>query len=185
MIIGPIFFNETITAERYQELIMNFLFFWEVGEQDYWYQQDGATPHICQFSNADLERVFRWSHYFSKLVAPSIPGSIATGFLSLGVFEGERVKNIPHTSDELKQNIELCISNVTPAVLHRVAPKTRERVNACIAERGGHFQHLTQRCFLFSDFNVFYFLTRRICVRSGLRDFSITLYNEGLHIKQI
>jgi hypothetical protein len=60
--------------------------------------------------------------------------------------------------------------------LHRVALNTRKRVNACIAERGGHFQHLIQHCFWFSDFNVIYFLTNRTCVRNGLRDFSITLY---------
>jgi hypothetical protein len=45
-----------------------------------------------KFNNADVERGLWWSHYFSKLVAPSIPGSIATGFLTLGVFEGERVQ---------------------------------------------------------------------------------------------
>jgi hypothetical protein len=50
-------------------------------------------------------------------------------------------------------------------------------MNAYIAERGGHFQHLISHCFLFSDFNVIYFLTNRAFVRTGLRDFSITLYS--------
>jgi hypothetical protein len=59
-------------------------------------------------------------------VAPSIPGSIATGFISLGVSEGEHVyKNNPHTSRELKQNLALCISNVTAETLHQVASNTR------------------------------------------------------------
>jgi hypothetical protein len=47
------------------------------------------------FNNTDVERVLWWSHYFSKLVAPSIPGSIAAGFLSLGVLVGERVQKVP------------------------------------------------------------------------------------------
>jgi hypothetical protein len=34
MIIGPIFFSETITAERYQELITNSMSFLAVDEQD-------------------------------------------------------------------------------------------------------------------------------------------------------
>jgi hypothetical protein len=34
-IIGLIFFNETITAEYYQELIMNFISLLEFDEQDY------------------------------------------------------------------------------------------------------------------------------------------------------
>jgi hypothetical protein len=40
-IIGPIFFSETITAERYQELIMNFISLLEAEEQDCWFQQMG------------------------------------------------------------------------------------------------------------------------------------------------
>jgi hypothetical protein len=39
--------------------------------------------------------------------------------------------------------------------LHRVASNMRKRVNACIAERGGHFKH-----FFFSDFNLIYFLKK-------------------------
>jgi hypothetical protein len=44
-IIGPILFSETITAERYQELIMNFISLLEADEQDCWFQQDGAMAH--------------------------------------------------------------------------------------------------------------------------------------------
>jgi hypothetical protein len=47
-------------------------------------------------------------------------------------------------------------------------------VNECIAECSGHFEH--NIVFLFSDFNVVYFLTNRTCVRDRLRVFSITLY---------
>jgi hypothetical protein len=49
---------------------------------------------------------------------------------------------LPHTLEEIKQNIEVRISKVTAKTLHRVVSKMRKRVNACIAERGGHFQHL-------------------------------------------
>jgi hypothetical protein len=45
-------------------------------------------------------------------------------------------KNNPHT-EELKRNTELCISNVS----YRVAWNMRKRVNACITECDGHFQH--------------------------------------------
>jgi hypothetical protein len=33
--------------------------------------------------------------------------------------------------------------------LHRVASNMRKRVNACIAERGGHFQHFVWHCLSF------------------------------------
>jgi hypothetical protein len=34
-----------ITAERYQEFIMNLISLLKVDEQDCWFQQDGATAH--------------------------------------------------------------------------------------------------------------------------------------------
>jgi hypothetical protein len=43
--------------------------------------------------------------------------------------------------------------------VHRVASVVGKEVNACIAERGSHFQHLIWHCFLFPDFNVVCFLT--------------------------
>lgn len=46
LITDLIFFCETTTAECYQELIMNFISFLEVDEQDCCFQQDGATTHI-------------------------------------------------------------------------------------------------------------------------------------------
>jgi hypothetical protein len=74
-----------------------------------------------KFNNAVVERVLWWSHYFSKLVASSIPGSIAAEFLSLGLLKENVYKNNLHTLEELKQNIQLYISSVTAETLHRVA----------------------------------------------------------------
>jgi hypothetical protein len=51
-------------------------------------------------------------------------------------------KNNLHTLKELKQNIELCFSNITAETFHQVASNMKKRVNACITEYGGHFQHL-------------------------------------------
>jgi hypothetical protein len=63
-----------ITAERYYKLTVNFISFLEVDEQDcllvsarWGYGADS------KFNNANVERVLWWSHYFWKIVAPSIP----------------------------------------------------------------------------------------------------------------
>jgi len=53
----------------------------------------------------------------------------------------------PHSLDELKQNIQNCILNVTSETVHQIASYIKKRVDADIAERSGHFQHLL------SDFN--------------------------------
>jgi hypothetical protein len=54
---------------------------------------------------------FFGGHFVSWNLWP--PRSITTGFLSLGVFKENIYKNKLYTLEEFKQNIELCISNVT------------------------------------------------------------------------
>jgi hypothetical protein len=51
-----------ITAERYQELIMNFISLLEVDEQDCWFQQDGATAHT---ENPTMQLM---SEFFSRSI---------------------------------------------------------------------------------------------------------------------
>jgi hypothetical protein len=89
--IGPVFFNETITAERYQELIMNFISLLEAHEQDCWFQQNGATAHTENSTIQMLSEFFGGRIISRNLWPPSIPGYIGTGFLSVGDFE-ERVQ---------------------------------------------------------------------------------------------
>jgi hypothetical protein len=63
--------------------------------------------HKWQFNNANVEQVLQWSHYLLKLMASSIPGSIATGFLPWGRLKKHVYKN-PYTLEDVKQNTELC-----------------------------------------------------------------------------
>jgi hypothetical protein len=50
----------------------------------------------------------------------------------LGVLVENVYKNKPHTLEELKRNIELCISDVTAETLHWVASNMRKRVTASL-----------------------------------------------------
>jgi hypothetical protein len=96
-----------------------------------------------KFNNVDVEQVLWWLHYFSKLVAPpqspdlSPPDFYLWGFLKENVY-----KNNSHTLEELKQNTELCISNVTAETLQQVASNMRKKNECMHRYRGGHFQHL-------------------------------------------
>jgi hypothetical protein len=76
-------------------------------------------------------------------VAPLISGFIDTEFLFCDIFEKGWVQNNLHALQDLKQNNELCTSNVIAEPLHWVTLNIIKSVNACIAERGGHLQHLT------------------------------------------
>jgi hypothetical protein len=44
-IVDPIFFSEIVTAEKYQEIIMQFTSLLNEEERFCWLQQDGATSH--------------------------------------------------------------------------------------------------------------------------------------------
>jgi hypothetical protein len=43
---------------------------------------------------------------------------------------------------ELKHNIEQTVADTDPETLHKVTQNTLKRVDTCLQEGGGHFQHL-------------------------------------------
>lgn len=57
-IIGPIFFTETITSERYKDIIENFVSLLEEDERYCWFQQDGAPCHTANSSMNFLAEFF-------------------------------------------------------------------------------------------------------------------------------
>jgi hypothetical protein len=65
---------------------------------------------------------------YRNLLPPRSPDLSPLDFYLWGVLKENVYKNNPHTSEELKQNTELCISNVTAETLHRVASDMRKRV---------------------------------------------------------
>jgi hypothetical protein len=50
--------------------------------------------------------------------------------------------NRPQTIEDLTQNTEVVISNISQETLKKVSGNMVTRVNTCYAENGGHFQHL-------------------------------------------
>jgi hypothetical protein len=64
-------------------------------------------------------------------VAFLIPRSVATRFLFWGFLKNVYKKQLAH-KNELKQNTELCISNIIAGTLHWVPSDMRERVYASI-----------------------------------------------------
>ncbi|XP_076254287.1 uncharacterized protein LOC143192681 [Rhynchophorus ferrugineus] len=116
-IIAPYFFENdqgvavTVTAERYQDIIQNFLvteIVEEQGLEDMWFQQDGATAHTARSTIQLLNDVFprelisqsgnlAWPAKSPDLTAPDF---FLWGFLELKVY-----MNKPQTIQHLKGNI--------------------------------------------------------------------------------
>jgi hypothetical protein len=106
-----------ITAEHYQELIMNFISLLEVDEQDCSLQHDGATVHTANSSVQMLSEFFGGRIISQNLWPPQSLDLSPSDFCLWGFLKEKVCKNNPHVA-ELKQNIELCISNITAETLH-------------------------------------------------------------------
>ncbi|GFG30322.1 hypothetical protein Cfor_01564 [Coptotermes formosanus] len=52
---GPLFFEQTIAAENYQNLLTQFIPLLEQNERDCWFRQDGTTAHIAHIKTAFLQ----------------------------------------------------------------------------------------------------------------------------------
>ena len=143
-IIGPIFFSETVTAERYCNQIL-FPFIGCLNEDEIsraYFQQDNATAHTANRSLALLEEVFA-ERIISKGVWPArSPDLTPPDFYLWGAAKGNVYKNNPRNIDELKIEIQDYIQSVTAETLRFVFDNKIKRVNLCMQEGGKHFQHL-------------------------------------------
>jgi hypothetical protein len=129
-------------------------------------RQSSFNSRSARMSFSQVQRVFIVEHYLAS-----------RSYLTC---QNEFRDTFPYFPVPNKSTISRLVNRYRDTgTLHRVASNIRKRVNACIAERGGHFQRL-----FFSDFNVIYFLTNRTCVRNGLCDFSMTLYCWSYQIKE-
>jgi hypothetical protein len=53
--VRPLLFEETITAESYQNILTQFSALLEQNERDCWFQQDGATAYTADIKAAFLQ----------------------------------------------------------------------------------------------------------------------------------
>jgi hypothetical protein len=67
--IGPLFFETTINAEAYQELIQQFIALLQVDECNCWFQQGSATAHTAASTMETLHEFFG-ENVISKRVWP-------------------------------------------------------------------------------------------------------------------
>jgi hypothetical protein len=68
-IVAPIFFSETVTPEKYQEIIMQFISLLNEEECFYWLQQDDATLHTAN-STMEMLKQFFDDRIISKNLGP-------------------------------------------------------------------------------------------------------------------
>lgn len=143
-IIGPIFFNTTVTSEVYRSDIL-FPFIGQLNEEELlnsFFQQDNATAHTAHASMDLLGDVFGERVISQGLWPPRSPDLTPPDYFFWGAAKSTVYKNNPGTIDELKLAITNYTNSITRETLVKVFDNKIKRVNLCIQQNGGHFQHL-------------------------------------------
>jgi hypothetical protein len=144
-LIGPIFFHQTINAERYRELILNeFINQLDDEELQYGYfQQDGATPHTTQ---ANLQYL---SDFFGDRVIsrgtntpwpPRSPDLTPLEFSVFGYLKNEMYKRQMNNLNQLMEEITNCCRNINEQMLQNIFENKKMRVRRYLQQNGGHFE---------------------------------------------
>lgn len=142
-IIGPIFFNENINAERYRTLILE-VFINQLHDDELergYFQQDGAPPHVARVTLQYLQEYFG-DRLISTYRWPSrSPDLTPLDFSLFGDLKTKVFQNRPHNMEELQAAIEQEIHNIDQNQLQRIFDNMKRRVDLCLESDGGHFEH--------------------------------------------
>jgi hypothetical protein len=98
------------------------------------------TPY-CKHNNF-LAGIFGERVIGGGLWPPRSPDLTPPNFFSVGMSERQSVPQNPRNLEELKHNIEANVTSINEQTLRNVARNIVKRVDACMHEGGGHFQHL-------------------------------------------
>jgi len=137
-IIGPIFFDATITTAAYMEIINTFVN--QLDDEELtigYFQQDGATSHTSHASMSEIQSFFG-DRVISKGLRPPRSSDLAPpGYFLLGYLKGTVYRNKPRNIDALKANITEEIRIVTADVLAKTFQNMTCRVQSCLDANGG------------------------------------------------
>jgi hypothetical protein len=117
--VGPIFFSGTVIAEKYQEIIMQFISL--LNEERFcWLQQDGATLHTASSTMEKLKQFFDDRIISKNLWPPQSPDLTPPDYFLWGYLKQVVYSYRPQTIEDLKQNTEIAISNISHETLKKV-----------------------------------------------------------------
>lgn len=140
-IIGPIFFNNTINAERYRNnLLLPFVNQLHDDElRAGYFQQDNATAHKTRETMELLHEFFD-----NRIVdfPPRSPDLTIMDYFIYPHLKNRVFTNRPHTIEELTDAIRNVCEEITPHNLRNAFNNMRRRVTVCIENEGAHFEHL-------------------------------------------
>jgi len=155
-VIGPYFFDGTLTDQRYLEFLRNelipdvCLMFPNANNPNIpgysiWFQQDGAPPHFSREVRQYLNEVFpgRWIGRRGQLEWPArSPDLTPMDFFLWGYLKHRVYVNKPNSVEELKNKITYEIQQIPPEMIHNVLEEFELRLAYCQEVNGAQFEHL-------------------------------------------
>lgn len=154
-VIGPIFFEENLTGERYlrflqEDLTPSLAAIFPNAEDNaifddrLWFQQDGAPPHYAVVVRQYLDEAFpqRWIGRRGPIEWPArSPDLNPLDFFLWGYLKSKVYVTKPHDLEDLKAKLRHEIRQITPQMLHNVKNGFYHRLGLCQDKNGAHFEH--------------------------------------------
>lgn len=110
-----------------------------------WYQHDGCPAHFSQRVRRFLDGNYRnrWIGRGSLFPwPPRSPDLTVLDFYLWGRLKDIVYKTRPTTRDDMKVRIVNAVNSISRAEIETAISSTRTRINSCISQNGGHFEHL-------------------------------------------
>ncbi|XP_076659903.1 uncharacterized protein LOC143363191 [Halictus rubicundus] len=136
-VIGPYFFQETVTSASYCDFLKNHLpaLLEDVPlhvRREMWFQQDGAPPHFAIITRQFLNEKFgnKWiGRGGPRQWTPRSPDLTPLDFFLWGYVKDKVMFEPPTTKEDMKQRIRDACASVTPEMLKNVRTTLMFRVS--------------------------------------------------------
>lgn len=109
------------------------------------FQQDGAPPHNSRSTRSTLNRQFgdQWMGTHGPISWPArSPDLTPLDFYFWGYLKTEVYKKQYDSVQELKDSLTTILYRIHPNKLSAATRSVQKRINLCIRQNGGHFEHL-------------------------------------------
>ena len=147
-IIGPFFFEENVTSDRYLKMIKEFLIPQLKQKRAFskaYFQQDGATPHTASVVRDFLTKKFQGRVIGSKFEndwPARSPDLAPPDYWLWGTLKGRVYQRRPKSIPEQKDVIRDEISKIKTQDLQNAVQNLLCRLNGIVHSQGGHIEQL-------------------------------------------
>ncbi|KAL4467937.1 hypothetical protein ABPG72_022851 [Tetrahymena utriculariae] len=142
-VYGPYYFENNVNSDNYLEMLQNFfipLHKKVKNHRNYYFQQDGASSHTASKIQNYLKQQFGEKFIEKEFWPPRSPDLNPCDFYLWGHLKSKVYTPSPSNIDELKQNIEREIKNISKETLLKVFMNLAKRCESVITNQGSHIE---------------------------------------------